>query len=232
MPEPYSQLMWGLWMLSTRSVWDSYLGCEIRWYDRIQNDEVLQRTGQTSLSHLLSHRLVSVFGHMARLDDNTRADMVPHQHITQPTSWQHVASPTWSSTEQVVRPATKRFYPSDWRPLEACCWPWTWWCNDATALAGYVTTTMIMMLWGKPEWASLRTSRPCCPNIFLAGAATSGMKPGTNNWCYTVSGHVYKSKWSRCTRPIMTHQPRPNEWLDSRDQGQSKASKGKTRAKA
>jgi len=27
--------------------------------------------------------------------------------------WPHVASPTWSSTEQVARPATKRFHPSD-----------------------------------------------------------------------------------------------------------------------
>jgi len=63
----------------------------------------------------------------------------PHQRITQPTSWPHVASPTWSSTEQVARPATKRFHPSDWRALEACCRPWTWWCNDAMALAGYAT---------------------------------------------------------------------------------------------
>jgi len=30
-----------------------------------------------------------------------------------------MASPTWSSTRQVARPATKRFQPSDWRPLEA-----------------------------------------------------------------------------------------------------------------
>jgi len=28
---------------------------------------------------------------------------------------------------------TKRFHPSDWRPLGACCRPWTWWCYDATA---------------------------------------------------------------------------------------------------
>ena len=25
---------------------------------------------------------------------------------------------------------------------EACCRPWTWWCNDATALAGYATMMM------------------------------------------------------------------------------------------
>jgi len=68
----------------------------------------------------------------------------PHQRITRPTSRPLVASPTWSSTEQVARPATKRFHPSDWRALEACCRPWTLWCNDATALAGYAT--MMTML--------------------------------------------------------------------------------------
>jgi len=70
----------------------------------------------------------------------------PHQRITQPTSWPHVASPIWSSTEQVARPATKRFHPSDWRPLEAHCRLWTWCCNDATALAGYATMMMMMMI--------------------------------------------------------------------------------------
>ena len=57
-----------------------------------------------------------------------------------------VASPTWSSTEQVARPATKRFHTSDWRPLETCCRPWTWWCNNATALAGYANLMMMMMM--------------------------------------------------------------------------------------
>ena len=70
----------------------------------------------------------------------------PHQRITQPTSWPHVASPTWSSMEQVARPATKQFHTSDWRPLETCCWPWTWWCNDAMALAGYTNLMMMMMM--------------------------------------------------------------------------------------
>jgi len=37
----------------------------IRWYDRVRNDEVLQRTGLTSLSHIPSSRRISVFGHVA-----------------------------------------------------------------------------------------------------------------------------------------------------------------------
>jgi len=45
---------------------------------------------------------------------------------------------------QVARPATKRFHTSDWRPLETCCRPWTWLCNNATALAGYANMMMMM----------------------------------------------------------------------------------------
>jgi len=42
---------------------------------------VLQRTGLTSVSHLLSRRRSSVFGHVARLDDVTPANMALHLHI-------------------------------------------------------------------------------------------------------------------------------------------------------
>ena len=45
------------------------------------NDEVLQRTGLTSLSHLLSSQCISVFGHVARLDDVTPANMALQLHI-------------------------------------------------------------------------------------------------------------------------------------------------------
>jgi len=53
----------------------------IRWYDRDRTDEVLQRTGLTSLSHLLSRRRISVFGHVARLDDVTPANLAVQLHI-------------------------------------------------------------------------------------------------------------------------------------------------------
>ena len=48
---------------------------------RVRNDEVLQRTGLTSLSHLLSRRRISVFGHVARLDDDTPANVALQLHI-------------------------------------------------------------------------------------------------------------------------------------------------------
>jgi len=50
-------------------------------YDRVQNDEVLQRTCLTSVSHHLSRQRISVFGHVARLDDDTEANMALQLHI-------------------------------------------------------------------------------------------------------------------------------------------------------
>jgi len=57
------------------------LALGIRWYDRVRNDEVLQRTGLNSLFHLLSRRRISVFGHVARLDGVTPANMALRLHI-------------------------------------------------------------------------------------------------------------------------------------------------------
>ena len=48
---------------------------------RVRNDEVLQRTGLTSLSHLQSRRCISVFGHVARLDGVTPANVALQLHI-------------------------------------------------------------------------------------------------------------------------------------------------------
>ena len=93
-----------------------------------------------------------------------RGSSAPHQRITQQTSWPHVASPTWSSTEQPARPATKRFHASDWRALKACCRPWTWWCNDATALAGYATMMMmnkLLLTVNIAKWAVKNSKHVC-----------------------------------------------------------------------
>ena len=52
----------------------------IRWHDRVRSDEVLQRTGLTSLSRLLSRWCISVFGRVARLG-LTPANMALQFHI-------------------------------------------------------------------------------------------------------------------------------------------------------
>ena len=75
----------------------------ISWYDRVRNDEVLQRTGLTSLSHLLSSRRISVFGHVARLGDVTPANMALQLYINisfnRPPDHTWRRPPAWSSTE-------------------------------------------------------------------------------------------------------------------------------------
>jgi len=51
-------------------------------YHRGRNDEVLQWAGLTSLSHLLTRRRISVFGHVARLDDDTPANVAFQLHVS------------------------------------------------------------------------------------------------------------------------------------------------------
>ena len=127
----------------------------IRWYDRVRIEEVLQQTGLTSLSHLLSHRRISVFGHVARLDDDTLANVALQLHINVHSTdlltargvTHLVVHETSGSTGYVTIPHVRL------RPLETCCG--AWWCSDASALAGYANL-MIMMRRCRP----LQGSRP------------------------------------------------------------------------
>jgi len=120
----------------------------IRRYDRVWNDEVLQRTGLTSLSHLLSRRRVSVFEHVPRLDDDTPANMALQLRIN--VSLNRPRDRTWRRSpgrprnkwlDQLRNDSTVRLESSG-----DVCRPWTWWCNDATTLTGYATMMMMMMM--------------------------------------------------------------------------------------
>jgi len=154
-PGPYCQLMWGLWMFSTRSVWDSCLESDGTTESEMMNTTT-DRSDFTVASPIPSTHLgIWTCGSTWRSRTVKHGSSAAHQRITQPTSWPYVASPTWSSTEQVARPATKLFHTSDWRPLKTCCRPWTWWCNDATAFAGYAN----MMIWDRRSGSSLLWAR-------------------------------------------------------------------------
>ena len=85
----------------------------------------------TSMSHLLSHRRILVFGHMARLDDDTPANMALQLHIN--VSLNRPPDCKW--LDQLRNDSTC----PDWRALEACCRPWAlvqrrdgprWLCDD------------------------------------------------------------------------------------------------------
>jgi len=47
---------------------------------------------------------------------------------------------TWLFSSTSAYHSTDLLTAHDWTALEACCRPWTWWYNDATAPAGYATT--------------------------------------------------------------------------------------------
>jgi len=67
----------------------------IKWHNRVRNDEVLQRTGLTSLSNLVSRRRISVFGYVARLDNVTPANMALQLHINVGLSLNRPPDRTW-----------------------------------------------------------------------------------------------------------------------------------------
>jgi len=114
---------------------------------RIRNDEVLQRMGLTSLSHLLSCQCISVFGLVARLNDDTPANVALQLHINVPLNWP--PDRTWHCPP--CRPWNKWLnqlqnhftHPVGHHWRAACCLLWTCWCIDVTALAGYVTMMMM-----------------------------------------------------------------------------------------
>ena len=94
----------------------------IRWYDRVRNDEVLQRTDLTSLSHLLSRRRTSLFGHVARLSTTHRQTLLFNSTLT-------YHSTDLLTTRGVSHLVVHRTSGST---------------IDATALAGYATAMMTM----------------------------------------------------------------------------------------
>ena len=122
--------------VSETAAWNPMVWPSPKWWSTTMDQSEFTVPSPIPMMHLG----ISAWGSTWRWHTGKHGSSTPHQRITQPTSWPHMASPTWSFKEQVVRPAMKRFHPSDWRLLEACCRLWTWQCNDAMALAGYVQT--------------------------------------------------------------------------------------------
>ena len=105
----------------------------LRWYSRVWNDEVLQRTGEVSVSHLLSCRRSSLFEHVARLGEDTPANKALRLHVntslSRPSdrSWRRPAGRPRNKWLDHLRDDSNRSTGDLYR--EHCG-------NDATALAG------------------------------------------------------------------------------------------------
>jgi len=131
----------------------------IRWYDRVRNDEVLRRTGLTSLSHLLSRRRISVFGHVARLNDVTPANvalqLLVNLSLNRPPdrTWRRPPGRPRNKWLDQLRNDSKRPIGDPWRRAVDCGH------GGATTrrpLAGYATT-MMMTMYSVAEHQDVRT---------------------------------------------------------------------------
>ena len=165
---------WLWWMLSTRSVWDSCLESD----GTTESEMMRYYNGPVWLHCPIScpvdaSRYLGIWLDLTTTHRQTWLFSSTSTYHSKPTSWPHAASPTWSSTEQVARPATKRFLPSDWRG--GVLSPWTWWCNDAMALASYATMMMMMML-------TLKTTDARCCRAYVTQAQCTGMSPLIVSW--------------------------------------------------
>ena len=93
-PGPYYQLIWGLWMLSTRSAWDSCLESDCT----TESEMMKYFSGPSDFT--VSSPILSTHLDIWACDSNWRrhtgkhGSSAPHQCITQPTSWPYVASPS------------------------------------------------------------------------------------------------------------------------------------------
>jgi len=85
----------------------------------------------------LTHFCIWARGVTWRWHTGKHGSSAPHHRVTQPTSWPHMASPTWSSTEQVTRPAPVQLETTGgmlstvdmavWWPSPATQQWWWWW---------------------------------------------------------------------------------------------------------
>ena len=137
-PGPYYQLMWGLWILSTRSVWDSCLESNgrlqpsLKWW-------TIQQTGLTSLSHISypvdASRYLSMW-----LDLTTGLHLVVHG-TSGSTSYETTPQSDWELWRRAVDrrhggATTQRPSPA----TETWWWWWWWWWNTLTVSAATFAT--------------------------------------------------------------------------------------------
>jgi len=72
----------------------------IKWHQFVGNDEVRRLTGQPKLTAIVQSRRLTLFGHIARMDDNTGAKRILSTLL--PEDWRPRGRPsiTWLSTIQ------------------------------------------------------------------------------------------------------------------------------------
>ena len=106
-------------------------------------------TGLPAINDVIRHRRIAVFGHIARIQDITRAHIKPYgltstSHSSSSLSLLELSA--WSPTWQMDRPNPKRHQPDTCRPMETGPWTRSSWTSDAMAHAGYAMMMMNVSL--------------------------------------------------------------------------------------
>jgi len=107
----------------------------IRWYDKVSNAVVNERTKLPMKLSLIADRRHSLFGHICRLPENTPAlqalQLSIEAHFGTPAAadWK----PAGSSTEKLAAASGRRHWPICWRCQD--CGPGSFDVEDATTLS-------------------------------------------------------------------------------------------------
>ena len=131
----------------------------VRWYDKVSNAVVNERTKLPDVPTLIADRRHSLFGHICRLPENTPASQTLQLSIeahtgTPPTQWvtchcshRWLEAPAGSSTKKLAATSGRRHWPICW-----CCLdrgPGSFDVEDATTLSWSSAAVS--------EWVILRT---------------------------------------------------------------------------
>jgi len=103
----------------------------IRWYDKVSNTEVNERTKLPDVPSLIADRCHSLFGHIGCLLENIPATVnrSPHQH----SSHRWLEAPAGSSTKKLAATSGRRHWPICWCCSD--CGPGSFDVEDATTLS-------------------------------------------------------------------------------------------------
>ena len=116
----------------------------IHWSQHVTNAEISARTGLSPVIDFIRRRRLLVFGHIARLTQGTPAHNALHYQVGlasgRSLGREGLETSSWSSSRALDRPTPQRHWICSCQPLETGHPTGPWW-SDATARAGYATTT-------------------------------------------------------------------------------------------
>jgi len=145
----------------------------INWHQHVRNDEVRRLTKQPHLSAIVQSRRLSLFGHVARMPDETDAKRIltASPQETGRDHW-NPATSIWTTQLTWLRTV----HSGDWCPcsalrtLSGACQKWWWWWYDV----------LLTVKPAKPmTWAAMASKSP----------ASSGKSPASSS-----AGRVMKSQ--------------------------------------